>query len=219
MPSGVKRSFGNRKGSTRPLREQALEGEIVNCEQRCRPRAAAITELKRQQSCVPIVAVNDVGAPAGNYLPDSDPRSYSGQMCKPLNIVVPITTVEVVIKAAFPSEEGRAIYQPYGKAAVRQPGRHHVREGGIRQVVQFSLGPLLSRDTQGGRVAREDETDIHAERCEGLWQCRTDVRQPAGLGEWINLGRNKQDLHRCSKEFNQSKSPLPDFEHFNAQAG
>ena len=48
----------------------------------------------RQQPCVPIVAVNDVGAPAGNYLPDSDFGSYSGQMCKPLSIVAPITTVD-----------------------------------------------------------------------------------------------------------------------------
>ena len=83
-------------------------------------------------------------------------------MCKPLSIVAPITTVEVVIKAAFPSEKGRAVYQPYGKAAVRQAGRDHLREGGIRQVVQFGLGPLLGRDTQGGRVAREDNPPVLA---------------------------------------------------------
>lgn len=59
---------------------------------------------------------------------------------QPLSIVAPITTVEVVIKAAFPSEEGRAVYQPYGKAAVRQAGRDHLREGGIRQVVQLVSG-------------------------------------------------------------------------------
>ena len=192
------------QGSKRAPREQALERKIVNCEQRCRPRAAAITELKRQQSCVPIVAVNDVGAPAGNYLPDSDFGSYSGQMCKPLSIVAPITTVEVVIKAAFPSEEGRAVYQPYRKAAVRQAGRDYLREGGVRQVVQFGLGPLLGRDTQGGRVAREAETDIHAERCEGLWQCRTDICQPAGLGEGINLRRGNRAFTSCSKGFDQN---------------
>jgi hypothetical protein len=38
-----------------------------------------------------------------------------------------------------------------------------------------------------------------------LWECRTDVRQPTGLGEWISLERDKQDLHRYSKEFDDSK--------------
>jgi hypothetical protein len=125
----------------------------------------------------------DSGAPAGNYLPDSDPRSYSGQMCKLLSIVAPITTVEVLMKAAFPPEQGRAVDEPDGQPTVRQAGRDDFREAGIRDV-QFGLGPLLGRDTQGARVAGQNETNIHAEPCKGLWECRADVRQSTGLGEW-----------------------------------
>ena len=120
----------------------ALEGEIVDGQNRLRPRAAVVVQIDRRQRRLPIVDMDDVGRVAGDRAAGeigADPR----QRGEALGVVAPVAPVGAEIGIADPVEQMRRVEDEQiepGGARRQHPRRAAEQVGvGMRRLGRLEL--------------------------------------------------------------------------------
>ena len=170
----------------------ALEGEVVDGEDRLRTRSAVVMEIDRRQRGLPIVGVNDVGRVAGDRAfgeVGADPR----QRGETMGVVAPVAPVRAEIGIADAIEEMRRVEHEHveaGGAAGEHPRRPAEQLGvGVDRLGGFELG-------QHRRIAGQQGADGDVLARQRRRQRAGDVGEAAGLDQRIDLGSDRKDGER-----------------------
>src|SRR6266853_2325086 len=120
-------------------REDTLESEVVDGDDAGRRAIVRQRSVRRRESGLPVVRMNELGAPCDGALPRSEQSRYARQQSEAQRVVLPVGAPGVLVRAAVAVVEERTIDHP-GRNAGGQLGLEQARPG-IRAMP--SIDPTL----------------------------------------------------------------------------
>jgi hypothetical protein len=191
---------GQAQALDEPERKAALERRVVDGEHGARPRARGRENVARarheirHESGVPVVAVHDVGAPAGGVGRQRKAGDRMAEDAEAHRVVGPVATELVLVGRAWAAVERRAIEQPDREAgigrALQQAHRRDAHHG-----VEVGRDASPAQRLERRLVAGKEQAYFRAQARQRAGKRGAHVREAAGLGKRIDLRCGEQDAH------------------------
>lgn len=181
--------------------ELALESEVVNRDDRW-PVDTAIAHVGRNQRCLPVVDVNEVGVEPFQHAAREDGAGHRERR-EPLPVVGMVLAGSIVIRAARSCEKGGAI--------------EHVEvelsdsDGDETCLLAEEVGEFMHRLTARGprhdaRITRDERADLNAHSLEHGRQGARDIGETTRLDQRVDLGSDRKNLHSLRDPARRSSS-------------
>ena len=152
---------------------------------------AAIAHIGRHQSCLPVVAMDDVGHEISHDAP-SDFRCHERKRCKALGVIRPVLAIRPQIGIARAVIEMRRIkhkqVEPFNLPPQQPSGPSEKRINRMGNLVSF-------KRLHHGRIARHECDDLDVEFGQGSRQRTRHISQAAGFHQRKHFRCNAQYFH------------------------
>ena len=186
-----------RQAQHRPVahRKEALEGEVVYCEDRARPRWRVVGHVGASQRGMPVVRMHDVGRPGGVGVVGGQVRRDPAEQGKTLQVVGPLFALVVLIRAAVAPVEIRRVDDVHGQMGLRHARQQQPHAHGTETRADVDHHARRLHGVQHRRQAGQQQPHISALPGQCHWQGRHHVGKAAGLHQRKDFRCHMQHLH------------------------
>ncbi len=179
--------------------EFADEGEVVHGEDAGRPRPGVQRQVRAGQRRVPVVRMDQVGAPVAIDIAAAQMRRHPAEQAEAARVVGPVAAVRRQVRVAGPVVQERRVDQVDRQVEARQPTAPHFDRRRAEGAAQARHHAGSFERVEQRRIAGQQQPHVGAGTRQRRRQRRDHVAEAAGLDPREDLGGDLQQSHAAAR--------------------